>query len=120
MFHDPHMLWIGAWIHHHSITSTFVGPDFESQLDFMVTAWLNTILMVNSAEALDPPRILETSMWDAYQMFRDPHMLWIGAWIYHHSITSAFICQDFESHQLESVVTATIGSKPYWYTVTEA
>ena len=40
-------------------------------------------------------------MWDTYQMFHDPHMLWMGAWIYHHSITSAFV-----GPELESVVTA--------------
>ena len=51
MFHGPHMLWIGEWIHHHSITIAFVGPDFESQLESVVTARLKTILMVHSAEA---------------------------------------------------------------------
>jgi len=50
--------------------------------------------------------MLETSMLDTYQMIYDPHMLWIGAWIHHHSITSDFIDPDFERHQLESVVTA--------------
>ena len=51
MFHDPHMLWMGAWIYHHSITSAFVGPYFESQLESVVNARLKAILMVHSAEA---------------------------------------------------------------------
>jgi hypothetical protein len=27
MFENIHLLWMGIWIHHHTITTALVGPD---------------------------------------------------------------------------------------------
>jgi hypothetical protein len=63
MVHDPHMLLIGAWIHHHSIHSTaFVLAQWmlEVSSESLVTVRLKTI-WYKEGGALDPPRMIEPS-----------------------------------------------------------
>jgi hypothetical protein len=35
VFGNIHMPWMGRWIHHHVITTSFVGPDFDGSNEIL-------------------------------------------------------------------------------------
>ena len=90
---------------HLIITTTLIGVwcllvvlMLTVRSESLVTVRLKAIHVHCTSLDLDQLRMVETANFVGYKMFHDPHMLWIGAWIHHHSIHStAFVCPDAES-----------------------
>ncbi len=88
MFDNHHMLWIGIWIHHHTITTTCASLDLGSQLKSCITAWQHKWCQGAVVEALTQHRIVLTYAPKIWNVFDKLHKLWIGIWIHHHTITT--------------------------------
>ncbi len=82
------MLWMGIWLHTHTITTTDTTPDFES--------WLKSYLMqqvckpchYNFVEAVEPFKLHPMSTPYIYERFEHLLRLWMGIWLQIHIVTT--------------------------------
>jgi hypothetical protein len=89
MFDQLLRLWMGKWLHIHTITTTDASPDWES--------WLKSYLMqvcktchYSLVEAVEPFKLHPVSMSYIYEVFEHFLMNWMGIWLGTHTITTIF------------------------------
>jgi len=97
-----HAVWKGLWIHQNHITTFTCRPgvgklNSGSRLGYY---WHHCAMIY----ALDPPRMVPTSMSNICKVFDKLHMLWKGLWIHQHHIATAFVGQEL-GNQLKFWVT---------------
>jgi hypothetical protein len=89
---------------HHAVSTTLVGPDFESQLKIIDHYWVPNVTIMqlfrleNHMEWLPHP--LQT-----YKQCLSNIMQWMRIWSPHHIVTTTLVGLDLES-QLKSLITA--------------
>jgi hypothetical protein len=83
---------VGTGIHHHTITTTFVGNNFKFLLSFKITPEVWRLGAVVGAP--DPHGQVPTSTSHMYKVFQIIHMLWIDTGIYHHAISTSDVPSD--------------------------
>jgi hypothetical protein len=105
VFDNLHMLWMGIWIRHHTITTTWAGLDLGSQLKSCITAWQHKWCQGAEVEALTKHGIVFTYTPIIWNVTDKLHKLWIGIWIHHHTITTTCAGLDLGS-QLKSYGTS--------------
>jgi hypothetical protein len=80
-------LWMGIWLHTHTITTTDTSPDLGN--------WLKSYLMqvckpchYTLVEAVEPFKLHPMSMSYIYERFEHLLRLWMGIWLHIHIITT--------------------------------
>ena len=88
VFEHLHLLWMGIWLHTHTITTTDVSPDL-GELAEIIGDVVCKPCHYAIVEAVVLFKLHPTSMTYIYKVFEHLHLLWMGIiWLHHHTITS--------------------------------
>ncbi len=78
---------MGIWLHTHIITTRVASPDLWELAEILPDASVRT-LQEHFACAVEPFKLQPISMSYIYERFEHPLRLWMGIWLYIHTITT--------------------------------
>jgi hypothetical protein len=81
------MLWMGIWLHTHTIITSDASPDLGKLAEILPDASMEPCHYA-LVEAVEPFKLHPVSMAYLYEVFVHLLSLWMGIWLHTHTITT--------------------------------
>ena len=93
VFEHFQLLWMGIWLHTHSIIITYISPDL-GELAESLGVQVCKPCHFTMVEAVEPFKLHPTSMSYKYEVFEHLQLLGMGKWMHIHSVTNTDVPPD--------------------------
>jgi hypothetical protein len=87
-------LWMGIWLHNHTVTSIDASPDWGKFAEILPDASMEPCHYA-LVEAVEPFKLHPMSMAYIYEVFEYLLSLWMGIWLHTHTVTTTDASSDW-------------------------